>query len=469
MDYDNLYDLIQERTGMMLDEHRRDKVRKALGTLLEPTGHNLLPKLLEYPPTHSLWQELIHAITIGETYFFRNKAQLNALRMDVLPELISQRRSSGNQQLRFWSAGCATGEEAYSLAMLLRELIPDIDYWSITILATDINLNYLKYAREGVYRSNSFRGETPEVVRERWFTPEDNGYRLHPAVRKMVTFAPLNLVTSDYPSFENGTMNLDLIMCRNVTIYFDREVIVEIIPRFYQALHNTGWLVVGHSETVTDIHQGFVPCNFKNAVLYQKQDMEVDTPLPPPVIPANPVKPPPSLPLPKPRPKLPPVVKPKPPPQEEKQQPQEESPLEEALRLARYAADHEHWDEAMEWLDKAEKEDRLQPQVHYLRALVHLQNGENAAAILALRRSVYCDPDFAMAHYTLSELYEKQGNYKEAARHCRQARAAIDGLDPQQKLSYTEDLTVEMLRALLKQHIQLLSKLAPGEYNDVDL
>jgi chemotaxis protein methyltransferase CheR len=201
-----------------------------------------------------VWQRLIHAVTIGETYFFSNSPQLEALRMEVFPALINERRKAGILQLRIWSAGCATGEEPYSIAIMLRELLPDIEAWNISLLATDINVNFLQEARAGLYRNKSFRNETPEVVRERWFISGENDFQIKPIIQKMVSFRHLNLITDDYPSYDSSTMHMDVILCRNVTIYFSSDTTRQVASRFYRALNHNGWLVVGHSEQRADVY-----------------------------------------------------------------------------------------------------------------------------------------------------------------------------------------------------------------------
>src|SRR5262249_13640041 len=178
-----------------------------------------------------LWQEILQVITIGETYFFRNQDQFNALRTSVLPDIIEKHEKAHHKQIRIWSAGCASGEEIYSIAILLRELIADLSSWSIHLLGTDINAGSLNRARQGTYRSWSFRNETPEDLQDRWFTHRGESYKIDPAIQKMVTFNLLNLVSDNYPSPETETEQMDLIMFRNVSIYFDQPTTVAIIKR----------------------------------------------------------------------------------------------------------------------------------------------------------------------------------------------------------------------------------------------
>ena len=447
-DYERLYERITQHTGLSPDKHRRADIVRVVENLMESadlSGEQGLSALLEeYPFTHKVWQVLLQTVTIGETYFFRNQAHINALRTHVLPELIKQRRESGSLQLRFWSAGCATGEEPYTLAMLLHELLPDIENWVISILATDINEAFIKYAREGLYRGRSFRNETPDQIQHRWFTPEGDAYRLKRSVRRLVTFTPLNLVADDYPSYYNGTMNLDLILCRNVTIYFDEPTTRAVISRFYEALNHQGWLVVGHSEPQTEVYRVFETRNFTSTTFYQK-NANLGVPEFSPAMPQSPalvstlrrsvratrqpiVRRLPSVPL---------------------VQPGRKRSKEELWTLAEEAADCEKWEEALALLQEAEGVDKFQPQVYYLRALIQMQIETADDAMKSLRRAIYCDPNFALAHYTLGELYEKQASLKEASRHWHHAQSAIAGLDSAYRLPYADDLTVEMLRELL--------------------
>ena len=443
---ESLYSLIQSRTGLVLNPHQRIDVSAMLDSLATSTdaarSGDLLSLLSDYPLTHSLWQRIVHVITVGETYFFRNQAQFDALRSHILPTLIEERRKTGNKQLRLWSAGSATGEEPYSLAILLREMLPDIETWSITLLATDINDGYLEQARKGLYRPHSFRSETPDGIREGWFVGERDGYSLSSSIRNMVIFKPLNLVSDEYPAFENSTMYMDVIFCRNVTIYFDRETTRLIAERFHRALNQSGWLVVGHSEPQSDIYQGFTARNFKDTVLYQKANNEApeaQVVLPLKVQPRITVLPTPSAR--KKRAVVPSIQKPEPAPVP--------PPNGDLWTLAKLAADVEKWDEARAWLDKAEQIDQFRPEVHYLRALVELNGGNFELALQLLRRAIYCNPNFALAHYTLGDLYLRQGARKEAVRHWQLALNAVETADSQQPVSGSDDLSVEMLVELL--------------------
>ncbi len=470
-EFDSLVSLIRSRTGLRVSDTKTDDMFEAIGNLLVSrrlTGATaLLMKLNTLPSTDTLWQELIDIITVGETYFFRNQDQFNALRAEVIPALVNKRRESGNKYLRLWCAGCATGEEPYSLAILLRELIPDYQSWQITLLATDINEASLERAKRGIYRSWSFRNETPPAVQQRWFKADDDNFRLDPAIKNMVTFRSLNLVSDEYPSFESGLTHLDLILCRNVTIYFDQETTRKVVARFYESLIPNGWLVVGHSEPMASTYHEFAPRNFTNTVLYQKSAEPLASVVQPELAPANSIErgmafaatPTPQI---WPRVPQPAIVSPDQGKTLKSSRPQAQVEAQSApvpmtaWQRAKAAADVEGWQEALVFLAEAEAEDKFQPQVLYLRAIIQLHLEDVGGAFISLRQALYCDSQFALAYFTLGELYERSGDYKNAARQWKSAQTAITSLEPNTHLPFGEDMTVDMLSGLLKSAMKRL-------------
>jgi chemotaxis protein methyltransferase CheR len=281
-DYKRFRDLILERTGMLFGPRRRDELAGGVLAAAERAGCESLGDyclLLQEARTDSeLWDDLIGAITVGETYFFRNPSHFDALRRYILPGLVARHRD--DRRLRIWSAGCSSGEEPYSLAILLRQLLPDIADWNIFILATDINKQALRQARQSCYREWPFR-QTDPAIREGYFTPlnrssgkargrQDRLFELSPQVREMVTFAYLNLAEDAYPSLATNTNAMDLILCRNVAIYLPEAVIREMAERFHRCLVTDGWLIVGASETNSMIYDQFAVRNCCGALFYQK-------------------------------------------------------------------------------------------------------------------------------------------------------------------------------------------------------
>ncbi len=190
------------------------------------------------------WRKLVSLLTVGESYFFRDKGQFKVLREHILPELISRRKAA--HSLNIWSAGCSTGEEAYSIAMVIDELLPDRKNGRIVIRGTDINEEAIEKARKGVFPKWSFRGVDQDIQRK-YFRRHKDGLQIIDETREMVEFRFGNLL--DTPTdIETEFGLMDLIMCRNVFIYFNAETIERVISRFTGLLNEEGYLMTGHGE-----------------------------------------------------------------------------------------------------------------------------------------------------------------------------------------------------------------------------
>ncbi len=209
------------------------------------SGHaTLVENLLSNRLQEKELDALTDAFTVGETYFFREADAFEALAEAALPELLA----SGQAPLRIWCAGCASGEEAYSIAMFLRTRFANVPPQKFSILATDINKTFLVRARQAKYTDWSFRTLT-QAYKNRYFRPCDDGsFQVVDEIRNMVEFRAQNLATNNHPSPTNGTSNLDIIFCRNVLMYFSPDVIAHIARGFAQALRPPGWLVVSQTE-----------------------------------------------------------------------------------------------------------------------------------------------------------------------------------------------------------------------------
>jgi len=453
-----LLELIEARLAIGLNDHSKTdimRVAEELRTAGIIAGvQDLCDQLANQEITHPLWQRVIQVATIGETYFFRDRSQMDVLKHSTLPHLIQNRQDTGLKRLRIWSAGCSTGEEPYSIAIMLRDLVPDIKNWDIHILATDLNKNYLERAKRGLYRSWSFRSETPPTCQQQWFVKAEGGYQIDVSIREMVTFAPLNLADEMYTVFNHPVMQMDIILCRNVLIYFDRFTVSNIIKRFHGALNETGWLVLGHSESSHMTSQPFQVHNFDGAVHYQKQrPPECPTRATTPVMNNEPVS--------KPRllaarlaQKHDPVV-----PAAERVTAPSRVPTDklDPWTLAHYAANREDWEEALHWLNEAEQENVMRPEIHYLRGVIELQRDEIEKSLMSLRRAIYCKNDFVLAHFTVGEIFEKLGHLKKAASHWTHAHQILDCLSPDQFIEHSDKLTVEMLKTVLEYRLENLS------------
>ncbi len=200
--------LIERRMGLHFTSERHDVLARGLARGGAETGvadpEAFAVRLLATGVTPAEQDTLAHALTVGETYLFREPAALKALETHILPALIEERCKSGNKRIRIWSAGCCTGEEAYTLAIMLIRLIPSLAEWDITILATDINPVYLHKARAGRYREWSFRGAPAWLKTDFFSRCASDEYELIPRVRQMVSFSYLNLVDDAFPSLVNN-------------------------------------------------------------------------------------------------------------------------------------------------------------------------------------------------------------------------------------------------------------------------
>ncbi len=208
---------------------------------------------------------LIDNLTTNETYFFRESAQLRAFSDEILPEL---RTSLADRKvLRIWSAGCSTGEEPYTIAILLLESGDWWRDWQVEILGSDINQRVLHTARKGVYKKSAHRATSPEMLAKYFFCDEKGDYRIIDKVKELVSFSYLNLLD---PYKTSLVSNMDVIFCRNVIIYFDREAKKKMIESFYQKLRDGGYLLLGHSESLINISTAFILRTLKNDMVYQK-------------------------------------------------------------------------------------------------------------------------------------------------------------------------------------------------------
>ena len=217
----------------------------------------------------SEWRELIRQITIAETYFMRDKGHIYLLQNNILPELIKAQQSS--KSLRIWSAGCSSGEEAYSIAILLQDLIPDIQNWKLQIIGSDLNPEVVQKAKQAVYSEWSLRSLT-DKQKSLYFTKQSALWRLNESLCKMVTFYSNNLVEDDFGRTSSDFFNFDLILCRNVFIYFEPKAIKKVLHRFQTALKHNCYLITGHMELHGQNLQGFKVNVFPDAVVYQKSD-----------------------------------------------------------------------------------------------------------------------------------------------------------------------------------------------------
>jgi chemotaxis protein methyltransferase CheR len=249
---DDYLTLIGKRLGIVVHGHQIDNLTKTIYRACQHFGCTPVDYLTNLKLKDENAPEveyLIARITIGETYFFRDRRQMEILKSNILPELIKAKKKTNNLVLRVWSAGCSSGEEIYTIAMILDELLNDEGGWVINLLATDINTQQLRKAVAGVYNEWSLRS-IPAFYKQKYFHKVDNKYALAKEIKDRVNFVYLNLNDNLYPSILNNTNSQDLILCRNVLIYFEEKHIASIMKKLSTSLTEDGYIMLGASDPV---------------------------------------------------------------------------------------------------------------------------------------------------------------------------------------------------------------------------
>ena len=409
--------LIARRLGLYFPEGRRANLERGLLTACHaasvPRLETSLAWLTTLPTASQEWRRLAGSLTVGETYFFRDCASLAALQQHVLPSLIAAQRARDILQLRVWSAGCATGEEPYSLAILLDRLLPERSQWHVTILATDINPEALEAAQRGLYRAWSLR-ETPLWLRERYFCRRSAAtFEVDPQIRQMVTFVRCNLADDDDLAAVANTSAVDIILCRNVLMYFTPEVQWAVVAQLQRALVPGGWLVVGAVEASAELLRPLVPVTLPGAILFRKAPTTVDM-LPESL---------PTLPLgealtggeglfPQAGDFLTPAATLSRGERELETLPDSVAMLQQARALA----DQGCLELARDLCEAVLTLDRLDTTAFLLLATIQHERGAIVEALEALRRAIYLAPHCAPAHFLLGSLLLKQGEYQRGRR-----------------------------------------------------
>ena len=262
-----LRDQIYKRSGMWFNDTSKYLLQKRLSPRARELNFDSFQKyfyFLQYDPrADAEFDQIFDLVTTNETYFFREPAQLTAFVEEIIPDLLARKSV---KKIRIWSAGCSSGEEPYSLAMLLQEA-GWYDHAAFEIFASDINQTVLGKARKGQYRENAFRATTP-VLREKYFTRESESiWRVKDEVRNRVSFGRLNLYDEARVSLLG---HLDVVFCRNVIIYFDDASKKVVVNNFYNRLIEGGYLLLGHSESLISLSTQFKLRHLKNDMVYQK-------------------------------------------------------------------------------------------------------------------------------------------------------------------------------------------------------
>lgn len=461
-------DLIEARTGIVIHAQMRITLDELLSTLPAGDAEAYLEKLRTSRETDPTWQVLIKALTIGETYFLRDQAHFDLLRNHILPELINRRREAGALHLNLWSVGCASGEEPYSLAITLRELLPDLERWTIRLVGTDLNAAALHVARRGVYRKWAFR-HTSFDFQQRYFDQVPNGLQIKSEVRDMVTFRHMNLLAGP------PLPRLDIIMSRNVLLYFNPATARRAESIFYDALSPLGWLFLGQAEALRHERDRWQMGTFPGVPVYQRPGLNghqrsengesgghLDEAAP--------------------------NVRINPGQREDDDSPATNAALarlyddaaaalragalDDAERLARQllerrpasasasmllgavCADRNRKDEARAYIDQALSIDPLLADAHYLRALVLLEDDQPTEAAIALHAALYSERNHPLAAFMLGNLHAGRGEIRRAMRLWENALNVAADLPAESALCDISDITAGQLAALTREQLQ---------------
>lgn len=268
--FHQLRDIVRERTGIEFTPEKRYLLESRVRPRLAACGVQGFEAYVRYLRQNDDTQEitrLINAVTINETSFFRHPAQFDALDERILPEVIRKRSETGAAKVNLWSAACSTGDEPYSLAIIMRErLRPRFPQTNFEIVGTDIDTDALRGARAARYRPRAVRN-VPTAYLHKYFRRSDDTYILRSSIRDMVTFRSLNLVDRRDMSRMRG---FDIVMCSNVLIYFADIEKTQVLRSLHRALRPGGYLLVGGSETLGDRDVPFVPVQDVGALVYRR-------------------------------------------------------------------------------------------------------------------------------------------------------------------------------------------------------
>ncbi len=434
---------VETHTGLNLPVGRESALLRGMDAIARELGCDdvelCVRELMSRPVTRTVIGLLATHFAVGETYFFREPAVFQALEYEVLPPLIAERRA-GSRRLCIWSAGCCSGEEAYSMAILLDRLIPDSKDWEITIIGTDIHPGFLQKAEQGIYRDWSFR-DVPAWIRKRHFeTPEPGCHAVPPHLKRMVRFHHLNLVEDAYPS------GVDILLCRNVLMYFGQDRAARVVAGLRDALAPGGWLVTSAAEAGRELFSGFAAVRFSDVVFYRRElrheslresTTGADIGMAPMAdveraLPQRPDKP----------------------KGKGLKASEVQARAHEAITRARSCADLGLLAEADRWCEAGLAIDKCNAGLRYLRATIAEQQGRIELAMALLRQTIYLDQDFVLAHVALAGLCRRCGRQADAQRHYANAVRLLEDYRHDAVLPGAEGISVGWLADMIRASVE---------------
>lgn len=480
---------IEEIMGLSFPFKKWSDLEKAMSRIQVSFEHETLKDCAEWFLESKLDKESIKKIaahlTIGETYFFRDPQQFKLLRMKLIPEIL-QHKESGERHLRFWSAGCASGEEAYSMAIIAEQLQFTQRDVHISILGTDINVESLRKAEKAIYREWSFRG-MPSEIKRYYFAPlDDQHYQVVPKIRRRVKFEFLNLAEKTYPTLQSETNAIDILMCRNVLMYFTREQQKNIVQRFHNALSDNGVLFVSPCEVDEELFQQFQMVVEPNVIYFRKSPVQA-TAQPihtfdhttfsssPATISSKDISYQSTL-------------------QKETVYPtdhatsgndfswrmvsklieegqsqdalhilgqlpvQEQNTAQALLYRAQALANQGELQHALSSIEESVKVNKIDPKAHYIHAMILIELERYSEAKDALQRTLFLDHDMILPYMNLGNIAKQVGEKALAIKQYKTALTLLEKLDPDHQIEGTQGLTAEQLMEMIRSMLEMIGE-----------
>lgn len=492
-----LSQMITRHTGLALPPQKWNRLIKGLAAAAPEAGfadpQSYANELLTSPAPARLLEPLVGRLTIGETYFLRNKEIFQALMHHVVRGLIEHPRRP-DRSLRFWSAGCATGEEPYSIAMLLDHHYNRLAHRNVFILGTDVNQRFLNTAEKGIYTQWSLRATPDALIRKYFIAHPEKRFELIPRIRQQVVFYRLNFTEPEYRRLLRFPEPMDVIFCRNVLMYHDANSRRHVVARLIEMLEKNGWLITNPAEAGFFESKQLTPVRFSNVTFFRKgpprktaahagapgqamQSPAAARPTEnPPVSTAS--KPPLEAPNRRLSDRQPGLTNRL---QESydaaardylqgayRQAVQKLKPLatadasrDEALLLhtqsltllTRCYANLGELENAETACSEAIEREKLNPELYYLLATIYQAANQTDAAIRALKQTLYLDPEFIMAIFQLACLMKQKGRAEESRKGFSNAAALLQSKTPDDILPHSDGLTagrmLEMIRSMI--------------------
>ena len=483
--------LAHEHAGIIIQDYQTRNLERHIEKNSKELGYKSPEKyidMLHGKSRHSIeYEKLMTAVTINASYFFRGKLQMDLLHDNILPKLIKQHRDTNNKTLRIWSAGCAAGQELYSLLIILSELLPDINDWKLTLLGTDINTTALAQAMEGFYYPISLR-DLDLKYKKKYFTAEKSGYRIKTPLRNLAKFACLNLLNGDYPSPTTNTSSMDLILCRNVFIYFDANLIRKILERFSHTLLANGYLLTASIDMPRSLLRYFNQPENTDKSCYSRKELLAALTIKTNKVSEAPIKTqikePAKVPIKVPVKAINSSLKPKQAKSKKIEPPKPDYTsiktaianddyqqallnIEQQLKThtkdakllqykAKLFADLGDIDKALESCEQSLKISDIDPNSYFIKALILIERDEhNQEAIKALRQALFLDKDFVEAHYYLGLLLLNNKKHQQGLHSLKNALEKVAQQEKTAALRFSPNVKYSELNCVIQQEIEL--------------